>query len=105
MGRTFNYGWVIVAAGPATRHLVPAPLPLHAVRGQVTGVLHGPSTPALPPFATNGHGALIPVVPTDEGPAWFCGSTFDRSREEPQTDAAQSCGPVGASRSRGSGIL
>lgn len=81
-------GWVIVAAGPASRHLVPAPLPLHAVRGQVTGVLHGAQTPALPPFATNGHGALIPHVPTDEGPAWFCGSTFDRSRQEPQTDAA-----------------
>lgn len=81
-------GWVIVAAGPASRRLIPTPLPLHAVRGQVTGVLHGPGTPALPPFATNGHGALIPAVPTDEGPAWFCGSTFDRSREAPQTDAA-----------------
>ncbi len=80
--------WVILAAGPATRHLVAAPLPLHAVRGQVTGVLHGAGTPALPPFATNGHGALIPAVPTGDGLAWFCGSTFDRSREQPETDTS-----------------
>ena len=80
--------WVVVAAGPATQHLVPAALPLHAVRGQITGVLHGPGTPALPAFATNGHGALIPAIPTDEGPTWFCGSTFDRSRDRPETDPA-----------------
>lgn len=81
-------GWVVVAAGPATRDLIPQPLPLHAVRGQVTGVLQGPATPTLPPFATNGHGALIPGIPTGEGPAWFCGSTFDRSRDRPEIDPA-----------------
>lgn len=75
--------WVVVAAGPATRALVPAPLPLHALRGQVTGALHSMQTPALPPFATNGHGCLIPAVPTPEGLAWFCGSTFDRGSDQP----------------------
>lgn len=79
---------VVLAAGPATRSLLPTALPLHALRGQVTGVLHGTATPALPPFATNGHGCLIPAVPTPQGPAWYCGSTFDRSRARPDTDPA-----------------
>jgi tRNA 5-methylaminomethyl-2-thiouridine biosynthesis bifunctional protein len=88
--------WLIVAAGPATRALLAGPLatlrpqglPLNAVRGQMSGQLHAATTPGLPGFATNGHGALIPHVPTPEGPAWFCGATFDRSRQAPALDAA-----------------
>ncbi|MFC7410026.1 FAD-dependent 5-carboxymethylaminomethyl-2-thiouridine(34) oxidoreductase MnmC [Hydrogenophaga atypica] len=88
--------WLIVAAGPATRTLLAGPLaalrpqglPLNEVRGQMTGQLHAAQTPRLPRFAINGHGALIPHVPSAEGPAWYCGATFDRSRQTALLDAA-----------------
>lgn len=85
---------VVLAAGPATAALlesVGARLPLNAVRGQVSAALRGPQDRVLPPFALNGHGCLLPEVPTPAGPAWVCGATFDRRHRDglqrPQDDA------------------
>ncbi|MCY7319758.1 MAG: FAD-dependent oxidoreductase, partial [Ramlibacter sp.] len=67
---------VIVAAAMASADLLQG-LSLQAVRGQVTWALR--RAPAqLPPFPVNGDGGLIPALPTSEGLAWLCGSSFDR---------------------------
>jgi tRNA 5-methylaminomethyl-2-thiouridine biosynthesis bifunctional protein len=68
----------VVAAAHASGHLVGPGLPLQPVRGQVSWATH--RGPALPPFPVNGHGHFIPQVPMSDGPAWFCGSTFDRGQ-------------------------
>jgi tRNA 5-methylaminomethyl-2-thiouridine biosynthesis bifunctional protein len=75
---------VVVAAGPATRALLgtldAAPLPLQAIRGQVSWALHaGPA--ALPDFPVNGDGSLLPAVPTAAGAAWYLGASFLRDDE------------------------
>ena len=36
--------------------------------------------PATP---VNGNGSFVHSVPTDQGPAWFVGSSFDRINEQP----------------------
>lgn len=69
---------VVVAAAHASGALLGATLPLQPVRGQVSWALQRGQ--ALPPFPVNGHGHFIPQVPTSEGRAWFCGSTFDRGQ-------------------------
>ncbi len=77
---------VVLAAGPACNALVQslglAPLPLDAVRGQLSwGVQKGGM--ALPPFPVNGKGALVGQVPgPNEQLAWHAGSTFERGRTE-----------------------
>ena len=53
-------------------------LPLQPVRGQVSWAAE--TGEALPPFPVNGDGHFIPHVPTSQGVAWFCGSTFDRDQ-------------------------
>lgn len=69
---------VVVAAAHASGNLLGPGLPLQPVRGQVSWATH--RGPALPPFPVNGHGHFIPQVPMGDGPAWFCGSTFDRGQ-------------------------
>ena len=32
----------------------------------------------VPPFPVNGDGSFIPSVPTEQGVAWLCGSSFER---------------------------
>jgi tRNA 5-methylaminomethyl-2-thiouridine biosynthesis bifunctional protein len=71
-------GLVVVAAAHASAALLDAALPLQPVRGQVSWAAE--AAEALPPFAINGNGHFIPHVPTSLGPAWFCGSTFDRDQ-------------------------
>ncbi|MCC2676505.1 MAG: hypothetical protein K0R58_3452 [Ramlibacter sp.] len=67
---------VVIAAAHASAALLDAALPLQPVRGQVSWAPEAGE--ALPPFPVNGNGHFIPHVPTSLGPAWFCGSTFDR---------------------------
>lgn len=78
---------VVVCAGFDSLALLRAtghpPLPLHALRGQVTwgpmDALPPHAAGALPPFPVNGHGALIAGVPGPDGtPIWCMGSTFVR---------------------------
>jgi tRNA 5-methylaminomethyl-2-thiouridine biosynthesis bifunctional protein len=83
---------VVVAAGFDTQALLAAQppagraLPLNPLRGQIAW---GPmpddpdATRVLPPFPVNGHGSLVAHVPTDQGPAWFTGSTFERANALP----------------------
>jgi tRNA 5-methylaminomethyl-2-thiouridine biosynthesis bifunctional protein len=70
-------GLVVVAAALATAALVNESLPLQAVRGQISWGGHG-SNARLPAFPVNGNGHLIANVPLDQGPGWFCGSTYQR---------------------------
>ena len=69
---------VVVAAANASAALLGAALPLQPVRGQVSWA--DGAQPALAPFPVNGNGHFIPRVPTPQGLAWFCGSTFDRDQ-------------------------
>jgi tRNA 5-methylaminomethyl-2-thiouridine biosynthesis bifunctional protein len=71
-------GLVVVAAAHASAALLGAALPLQPVRGQVSWAAQ--EEEALPPFPVQGNGHFIPHVPTRLGPAWFCGSTFDRDQ-------------------------
>jgi len=36
----------------------------------------------FPASPVNGHGCFVHGVPTNDGPAWFAGSTFDRTRDQ-----------------------
>lgn len=72
-------GLVVVAAAHASASLLGgAALPLQPVRGQISWAAE--TGEALPAFPVNGNGHFIPHVPTTAGPAWFCGSTFDRDQ-------------------------
>jgi tRNA 5-methylaminomethyl-2-thiouridine biosynthesis bifunctional protein len=73
-------GLVVVAAAQASAALLAAALPLQPVRGQVSWAAEAGE--ALPPFPVNGDGHFIPHVPTSQGNAWFCGSTFDRDQDD-----------------------
>lgn len=67
---------VVVAAATASQALLADRVQLHAVRGQIAwGPQAGLPVPDMP---VNGDGHFIPCVPTDAGPAWFCGSTYGR---------------------------
>jgi tRNA 5-methylaminomethyl-2-thiouridine biosynthesis bifunctional protein len=72
---------VVVAAGPASRALLgdlaPEAMPLQAIRGQVSWALHDGHTPPAH-FPVNGHGSLLPAVPTPTGMAWYLGASFQR---------------------------
>jgi len=54
--------------------------PFDAIRGQVSWALMArtPNAP-LPPNPINGRGSFVPHVPTQDGIAWFLGSTYDRT--------------------------
>jgi tRNA 5-methylaminomethyl-2-thiouridine biosynthesis bifunctional protein len=72
-----NAKLVVVAAAHGSQSLLGDRVSLHPVRGQITwgqqdGELRLPASPV------NGNGHFIPSVPTPEGLAWFCGSTYGR---------------------------
>ena len=80
---------VVLAAAYACGTLVQQPLPLQAIRGQVSWGLQsaelnggGAAVPAFPDFPVNGHGSFLPGVPTDEGPIWLTGAGFTRDRND-----------------------
>jgi tRNA 5-methylaminomethyl-2-thiouridine biosynthesis bifunctional protein len=80
---------VVIACGPGSAALVASAttdgssLPIRPLRGQVSWGLHS-DTPAAPMPATpvNGHGSFVHHVPTDAGPAWFAGATYDRLNDQ-----------------------
>lgn len=80
---------VVLAAGYACGTLLQHPLPLQAIRGQVSWGLQpaelnggGAAVPVFPDFPVNGHGSFLPGVPTDEGPIWLTGAGFTRDRND-----------------------
>ena len=86
---------VVLAAAYACGTLVQHPLPLQAIRGQVSWGLQSADQaggtaafPSFPAFPVNGNGSFLPGVPTDEGPIWLAGAGFTRDsndkRIEPQ---------------------
>ena len=94
-GDTLEADQVVLACGPHTVHLLrsfaldAANIPMQALRGQLswglmadafgasaTAPTHWPATPV------NGNGSFVHSIDTPEGPAWFAGSTFDRTRNE-----------------------
>ena len=90
-GRTLGAApLLIVASGYDSRALLQtagtATLPLHALRGQIAWGRMPAAANAnggwIPPFPVNGLGSLIAGLPTDEGPAWYLGSTFERECAE-----------------------
>jgi len=68
---------VVLACALGTDALAGARLGLQAVRGQVSWAPED-DLAQLPAFPIHGDGHLIPNVPMEHGPSWFCGSTFDR---------------------------
>jgi tRNA 5-methylaminomethyl-2-thiouridine biosynthesis bifunctional protein len=87
-GRTLAAADVVVLAGAlGTDALLESRLALQAVRGQVSWAGEDPTT-TLPPFPVHGDGHVIPRVPIDGAPAWFCGSTFDRGDTDGAVRAA-----------------
>jgi tRNA 5-methylaminomethyl-2-thiouridine biosynthesis bifunctional protein len=72
---------VVLAAAHGTAALLPEPLPLQPVRGQVSWGFVRPGL-TLPPFAVNGNGHFLPGVPLGRGTAWLCGSTYGRGDAE-----------------------
>ncbi|WP_231849347.1 FAD-dependent 5-carboxymethylaminomethyl-2-thiouridine(34) oxidoreductase MnmC [Serpentinimonas raichei] len=81
--------WVVLAAGFAVRGLLAStdwagsPLPLHALRGQVSwGLLDdlpAAARAALPPWPVNGYGSFLHGMNGPSGaPMWIVGSTFER---------------------------
>lgn len=78
---------VVVCAGFGSHALLHQGLPLQALRGQLSWGWRrgdGSDADAFPSTPVNGQGNFIPQVPTDQGPAWYLGSTFVRD----DTDAS-----------------
>ncbi len=71
---------IVLCAGFGTHALLPEPIPVQALRGQLSWNWHGAGEDpaAFPRIPTNGAGNLIAHVPTPQGPAWFLGSSFVR---------------------------
>lgn len=92
-GWTESFDHVVLCAGPATRDLLRPILPperrptLTPVRGQLSwGPVDGPLQSVLPASPVNGDGSFLGPIPTDDGPLWMTGSTFDRSRSSAVLD-------------------
>lgn len=66
---------VVVAAALDSAALLPVPLQLNPVRGQVSW---SPDAPLPLPFPVNGHGHFLPDVMLDGGRGWLSGSTYAR---------------------------
>jgi tRNA 5-methylaminomethyl-2-thiouridine biosynthesis bifunctional protein len=87
---------VVVAAGPGSAALIASATTdgssprINPVRGQISWGLMAdlPSGTPLPATPVNGNGAFVHSVPTEEGPAWFVGSTFDRLHHQAEVLAA-----------------
>jgi tRNA 5-methylaminomethyl-2-thiouridine biosynthesis bifunctional protein len=71
---------VVVCAAQGSQVLLGDSVTLQSVRGQIEW---GPNAGLrMPPAPVNGNGHFIPSVPTDEGDAWFCGSTYLRGETD-----------------------
>lgn len=60
------------------------------MRGLLSWALHSESTvdeTVFPPFPVNGFSGLVSHVPTDQGPAWFMGSTYQPEQLLERSDA------------------
>ena len=68
---------VVVAAALGSGPLLPKPLTLNPVRGQVSWQLRADGL-ALPPSPVNGNGHFLPSVPLTGGMAWLTGSSYGR---------------------------
>ena len=81
---------VVVAAGPGSAALVATATTdgssprINPLRGQISwGLMDDlPKGTPLPATPVNGNGAFVHSVPTEEGAAWFVGSTYDRLQTE-----------------------
>jgi tRNA 5-methylaminomethyl-2-thiouridine biosynthesis bifunctional protein len=78
---------IVVAAALASGALLPSPLTLNPVRGQVSWQTHGAELP-LPASPVNGNGHFLPAVPLAGGTAWLTGSTYGRGDTDVQPRAA-----------------
>lgn len=66
----------VVSAALGSAALLPAPVSLHAVRGQVSlGRVEGTPLASQP---LNGNGYFLPAVPLAGGMSWLCGSSYVR---------------------------
>lgn len=72
---------VVLAAAHASAALLRDLPPLYPVRGQVSWASRVEGLP-LPPFPVNGHGHFIPDATVEGGPAWLCGSTYERNEAD-----------------------
>jgi tRNA 5-methylaminomethyl-2-thiouridine biosynthesis bifunctional protein len=77
---------VIVAAALGSQALLGDRVSLHAVRGQIAWGMQDDAL-RVTAHAVNGNGHFIPSVPTEEGLAWFCGSTYGRNDDDPAVRA------------------
>lgn len=75
---------VVLASGYASKALaataVATPLALQPIRGQVSW---GYQALELPTCPVNGHGGLLPNIPSDKGSFWLMGSTYQRDASLP----------------------
>lgn len=75
---------VVLASGYASKALaataVATPLALQPIRGQVSWGYQALELPACP---VNGHGGLLPNIPSDKGTFWLMGSTYQRDETLP----------------------
>ena len=84
-----EFSHVVLALGPATADLLQASLPeaalpLQPIRGQLSwGLCPSPLPSGWPQRPVNGNGSFIGPVPSQDGPAWYAGATFDRHRAQP----------------------
>jgi len=81
---------LVIAAGQGTAALIATATAdgsspsINPVRGQLSwGCMADlPNGVPMPPSPVNGNGAFVHGVPTEDGPAWFVGSTFDRLNDQ-----------------------
>jgi tRNA 5-methylaminomethyl-2-thiouridine biosynthesis bifunctional protein len=62
---------------------------IHGMRGLLSWALHSETSvdeTTFPPFPVNGFSGLVSRVPTDQGPAWFMGSTYQPEQQLERTD-------------------
>ena len=63
--------------------------PVQGMRGLLSWALHD-HTPvpqgAFPALPVNGSGAMVAHVPTDQGPAWFMGSSYQPAAQDERSD-------------------
>ncbi|MBV8620654.1 MAG: FAD-dependent 5-carboxymethylaminomethyl-2-thiouridine(34) oxidoreductase MnmC [Curvibacter sp.] len=85
---------VVIAAGPHSPRLSEVPMPVQAIRGQLSWAAADPASP-WPPTPVNGQGSFIVTPASDRIPArWHTGSTFDRAHALPAPGQATPCYPA-----------
>jgi tRNA 5-methylaminomethyl-2-thiouridine biosynthesis bifunctional protein len=78
---------VVIAAANDSTTLLPRPLVLQPVRGQVSYGAQ-PTGAAFPLFPVNGSGHFLPGIPFAGGTVWVCGATYDRDDAQSSARAA-----------------